>query len=125
MRLNNAYSFIAQFDFKIVHRPGTSPEITVADALSHAVPFEVLERDANDDKFETELFQMEYLNNDTQSKQNNLSSSINLLECFAAVTEPLKLEANILFRFSEQKFTKHDFKRLYKQDNNIQMSFKN
>ena len=42
IRLCNAYSYLAQYEFQIIHRGGTTPEMCVADALSRAVYFEEL-----------------------------------------------------------------------------------
>ena len=120
MRLSNAYSYLSQFDFQIIHRGGTTPEMSVADALSRSVPFELLEHKNNDDLFERELFQIEHLNDHNQLSQNKISSSINLLECFSSMTEPISNNTKTLFRFAEQSFNRTDFIRLYKKDNNIQ-----
>ena len=119
MRLNNAYSYLSQFEFQIVHRGGNTPEISVADALSRAVSFEQLERKIQDDQFERDLFTLEYLSEDNNTSMARLSSSINLLECFANAPEP-NMQPGVIFRFAEQHFNKNDFLKLYKDDNDIQ-----
>ena len=120
MRLSNAYSYLAQYEFQIIHRGGTTPEMCVADALSRAVSFEELERNYQDDQFETDMFHLEFLNDGKKTAQNRLSQSINLLECFTTENKTVSPNENILFRFSEQTFSKRDFISLYKNDNYCQ-----
>ena len=108
-RLVNCFVYLQSFDMSLIHKPGESPEMASADALSRmpVTNFELMEAEAQIDAIPDKIFLMEHLPSQSEFDMSNETRK-QLDELVTGDKNNIPVNENIVLRFGEYSYTTVD-----------------